>query len=132
MSTRDVAVAIASVLPVVSDIGIEYSSLQDIVITGIETPWANFLVDSYTPNAGGGAGEPWAVIRPLPEAAVDDRIIELDALSVRRGVEAYSEARLEIGWSIVKILFTLEESVTDAEIADSILQFIAYGEEVIS
>lgn len=127
------ASTLAQLCPVVEDDKSEWSSLRDIVITGTETPYLHFIVEDYRPDAYGGAGDPWGTIHPLNGPAGEGGIIvALDALSVRRGLEAYISDRLERGWSVTDLVNTLLCHVTDADIADSILQFIVYGEERFS
>lgn len=127
-------------------------SLCDIVITGIETDWTHFWVHKYDPDANGGSSS-WGVLAPLPSAGrrrttphvahegCDEgetcgnfgypyEPVELFAPVVRRAVWLYLKSRLEGGLGLDEARQLVDGSYTDAEIADSILQFALYGQEI--
>lgn len=129
------AVHLASVLPVCDDPegpGSDLISLCDIVITGVETGWSHFLVEAYDYKAD-GITKPWAILHPEKGAEDPGKTIEPVALTadvVRKAVEAYIDTRLQAGMSPADAAQLVDGSWTDAPIADSILQFAIYGEEV--
>lgn len=105
-------------------------SLVDIVITGVETPWRHFWVEGYDPEADGKI-KAWAKLLPLKDAAdpLPDAVL-LTSETVRKAVAAYLDSRLEAGMRHSEATRLVDGSYTDAVIADSILQFALYGEEV--
>ncbi len=105
-------------------------SLVDIVITGIETDWQHFRVRKYDPDADGSADHPWAIIERLSSAGMPRTHVALDAVTMRAAVELYLVDRLEHGMSLDEACHMVDGSYTDAVVADSILQFALYGEEV--
>lgn len=109
-------------------------SLVDIVITGVETGWIHFMVHEYDIEAD-GTTKPWAILTPLASAGKNKNGLDYAAKAlyhqvVRRGVVAYLEDRLARGMSESEAAKMVDGSYTDAVVADSILQFILYGEEV--
>jgi hypothetical protein len=111
-------------------------SLVDIVITGIEAvPWVHFIVDDYNPDASGeGPDNAWGVLIPLPESANENDALAnpvfLTTDTVRKAVAAYADARIDGGMGLNAVRNLMDGSYTDAVVADSILQFAIYGEEV--
>lgn len=137
--TKTAGELIAADLPVCDeDAESDLISLCDIVITGVETGWKHFWVEGYTPEAD-GVLRPWATLKPLEGAVVGaggHDVVEgvlpvaLTADVVRKAVAAYMDKRLEGGMSLSEATNLVDGSYTDAVIADSILQFALYGEEV--
>jgi hypothetical protein len=107
-------------------------SLVDIVSTGIEHhEWRHFTLHRYAPNAD-GVKESWATIGQLPSFATDPLQITLTADVIRKAVELYIDSRLAAGLPLLEAARLIDGSYTDVAIADSILQFALYGEEVYS
>jgi hypothetical protein len=111
-------------------------SLCDIVVTGIEhEEWTHFWIHKYDPKAD-GVKKAWAVLRPLPSAGEfkpnGERIqsVVLYARDVRRAVYDYLLSRLNGGMDPAGARQLVDGSYTDTVVADSILQFALYGEEV--
>jgi hypothetical protein len=119
-------------------------SLVDIVITGIEAvPWVHFIVDDYNPDASGeGPDNAWAILNPLEAAQPPEGIqgtieprfeaVYLTTDTVRKAVAAYADARIDGGMALEAVRNLMDGSYTDAVVADSVLQFAIYGEEVFS
>ena len=105
-------------------------SLVDIVITGVETPWHHFGLLSYKPEAD-GVEVPWATITPLSDSGAPNAC-DLYASTIREAVTAYLQARLDSGMAPAEAAKMVDGSYTDAVVADSILQFALYGEEIYS
>lgn len=112
-------------------------SLCDIVVTGIETEWRHWFLHKYDPDADGIAVG-WAVLGPLPSAGDSKpdgstiRPVELYESTVRKAVYEYLLSRLNRGLDLSEARQLVDGSYTDAVIADSILQFALYGQEVYS
>lgn len=118
-------------------------SLVDIVITGIETPWSglHFQVKDYDFEASGETlREAWAEIVGLPSAYTEEQLksgnepgrVTLFHETVRSGVVRYLQDRLNRGMAPSDVAKMIDGSYTDAVVADSILQFCLYGEEVFA
>ena len=127
---------IADDLPVKDDLcDSDLISLVDIVVTGIETPWTHFRVEGYDPEAD-GVIKAWARLYPLPESADASGLLcnpaLLTAESVRKAVAAYMDSRIAGGIGLEEARKLVDGSYTDAVIADSILQWALYGEDVFS
>lgn len=120
-------------------IGTDLISLCDIVVTGIEVPaeWNHFRVHKYDPKAD-GIHQSWGVLGPLQSAGKwkpdGSKIhpIELWARVVRKAVYDYLLDRLNRGMDLSEARLMVNGSYTDAVVADSILQFALYGQEVYS
>lgn len=147
------AVELANSLPVCTDLELEAKyaesdgemsdeelraldliSLCDIVITGCETGLKSFIVEGYKPD-GDGISVPWATLRPEQGASNGSPVqpykpVQLYARTVRQAVQDYIDTRLQAGMSEEEATKLVDGSYTDAAIADSILQFAIYGEEV--
>lgn len=131
--------SIAATLPALDD---EFESdlmpLGDIVVTGVElVPWVHFLVQDYQPDAHGTADDPWATLVPLaaaqpPTGQVQFKPVDLTISTVRAAVAAYLDSRIDRGMPKHEAIKLVDGSYTDAEIADSILQFALYGKEIFS
>lgn len=112
-------------------------SLCDIVVTAIETDWTHWWVHKYDPRADGVING-WAVLAPLPSAGdfkpdgSTIRPVELFAPTVRKGTYLYLLDRLNKGMDLSEARRMVDGSYTDAMVADSIIQYILYGEEVYS
>lgn len=113
-------------------------SLNDIVITGIEAvPWVHFRVQEYDPAATGEIGDAWARLLPLEDAQPDPKEhkqrhvpVSLTAEIMRFAVAKYVDSRIDGGMGLEEARKLMDGSYTDAPIADSILQFALYGEEI--
>lgn len=132
-----VAEALASSLPVCDDDdeeGGDVISLCDLVITGIETGWTHWWTRKYNFQATGAPvdGEEWAIIEALPSAKMDppNKHIALNQVTVRTAVQGWLEKRLNGGMKFADAQKLIDGSYTDAVIADAILQFALYGEEI--
>lgn len=128
-----VAEALASSLPVCEDDS-DLISLCDLVITGIETEWTHWFVRKYDYKATGAPvdGEEWAILEALPSARQEppNKHIALNQETVREAVKGWLSMRLNGGMSFADCQKMIDGSYTDAVVADSILQFALYGEEV--
>lgn len=131
------AEGLAASLPTCTDYEVEGSdlmSLCDIVVVGVETEWEHFGVSNYQPNNDGSPAHPWAILHVLPSGLPCKPGFGADAhlteATMRRAVKEYLQSRLTGGMSPVEAARLVDGSYTDAEIADSILQFAIYGEEV--
>lgn len=136
MASHPSAIHLASILPVCDkEAESDYISLCDIVITGVETGWSHFVVEGYNPDAEGSETNPWAILHPLPRDWDADAVpssVKLSAQVIRDAVEAYIDTRIAGGMSISEAAKMVDGSYTDAVIADSILQFAIYHEDVYS
>lgn len=136
---------IADELPVCEDLDDEFGmesdliSLRDIVVTAIDTgiDSHHWWIHKYDPRADGVING-WAVLAPLPSAGdfkPDGRHIrpvELYAPTVREGVYLYLLDRLNKGMDLSEARRMVDGSYTDVVVADSIIQFVLYGQEVFS
>lgn len=135
MARHPSAVHLASILPGCDrEVESEYISLCDIVVTAVEhNEWVHFSVTAYNPEAD-GVIEPWAVIWPLKDSG--DPLVFRESgcamwdKTVRDAVELYLDRRIASGMPIVDAARMVDGSYTDAVVADSILQFALYGEEI--
>lgn len=114
-------------------------ALADIVVTGVETGWLHFWVDNYRPEAAGTPDAPWCTLRPLQgkvvgaggvDVAEGVQPVTLTEEVVRNAVTVYVDSRVEGGMGLEEARRLVDGSYTDAVIADSILQFAIYGEEL--
>lgn len=104
--------------------------LSDIVITGIETPYNSFVIYNYDPDADGTDDNPWAELAPISTA--DGHNARLTQTTVRQAVSAYISKRLiKDGWTPAQIMESLQGHYMDAPIADAILQFAVYDEDIL-
>lgn len=125
------AADMAAQLPVVADDDAddEMISLADIAVTGIEHhEWLHFWTKDYTPDAD-GVKVPWATIWPLKDSGKDEPVA-LNETTMRKAVELYLDNRLKAGMRFADAAMMVDGVYTDAVVADSILQFALYGEEV--
>jgi hypothetical protein len=129
---KTVGELLAADLPVTDeDSASDLISLQDIVITGIETGWTHFWVSQYDFEAPGTDDQPWAILRPLADAGAGD-VTPLTAAVVRDAVTRYADKHIDRGTPLEEVRKLLDGSYTDAVIADSILQIAVYGQELYS
>ena len=129
--TREYASSLADIVPIVDrECESNFVSLEDMIITGIETPWMHFLVRDYHPYADGTPEDPWATIEPLSRADCGAKIA-LTATTVRNVLVDLIVDRLDNRWLEDQICDTYLIDI-DAEGADSLLQFAVYGMEVFS
>lgn len=124
------AEALATRLPVRDDAAdSDLISLVDIVITGVETPFVHFGMLFYDPDAD-GLTKPWVTLVGLPDAGKGPIQVDLYASTVRAAVRNYLTDRLAHGMMADEAAKMVDGSYTDALVADSILQYALYGEEV--
>lgn len=110
----------------------DYMPLGDIVVTGVElVPAVHFYVDEYRPDATGADDDPWCVLRPISGFTGTPRK-PLTQTTVRSAVAAFIDHRIEGGMDFEEARRLVDGSYTDWSIADSILQFALYGEEVLN
>lgn len=102
-------------------------SLCDIVITAMESEWTHWRTRFYEPKNSGVGNDPWAIIERLDKKAPP---IFLTQQVVRQAVEDYAYSRLVRGMAWDQVQMLVDGSYTDAPIADSIIQFAVYKEEV--
>ena len=134
MATGNTAKDLADSLPVCGDLDdngdeVELISLCDIVVTGIETGWSHFWVRKYDPD---NLDMEWAIVAPLRSAGKGSKPILLNEARMRLAVQAYIQSRLDRGMTLAEVTKLVDGVYTDAVVADSILQFAIYQEEVFS
>lgn len=109
--------------------------LADIVVTAIEhNEFSHFRTRFYDPDAD-GVTHPWAIIEPFRVLDSDPpkpAPVVLNAETIRKGVEAYLSDRLAKGMNEDEARMMVDGVYTDVIVCDSIIQFIAYGGEVLS
>lgn len=137
MPPGETAFDLAASLPVCEDDGEDSDliSLCDIVITGIEHhEFKHFWVRKYDYKASGAEGDEWAIIQALPSAEQDppDKHVALNQTTMRKAVELYIKARLDGGMTLEDVRQLVDGSYTDVVVADDILQFALYGEQLFS
>lgn len=104
--------------------------LRDIVITGVENSFSSYIVDKYDPDAAGTDENPWGVLISLPESG-QSRSVLITQKTVRQAVATYICHRLNThSWAPARVIESLQSFVMDAPVADSILQFAVYGEDI--
>lgn len=114
-----------------SDSKSDLISLCDIVITAMDhNEFTHFRTRFYEPKNTGQKGSPWAIVEALPSSGAVRRPVFLDLASIRKAVEDYAYSRLSRGMDWKEVQRLVDGSYTDLQVADSIVQFAIYGEEV--
>lgn len=131
--------SLAQLIPALDDdFESDMMPLGDIVVTGVElVPVVHFLVKDYRPDATGEVGDPWARLLPLDAAQPptgQPRIppVSLTIEIMRAAVAKYLDTRIAAGMAPNEAMKLVTGDYTDWGIADSILQFAVYGEEVFN